>query len=264
MDEPFDAVSFLMRSRNRLAILQAVTVAPKTRQALVSSTGCSRVTVGRILRQFEDRDWVTHDGQTYEGTTEGRTLATVLSGLLEDLAGLERFEPLLSTIEIDALALPRGALADATVTTTDPTQPFRPLNRLTDLGAAASRVRMYAVGMTPDALESHLDLVRSAGQDLEIVTTHSALESVRATSALQEPLAELVETNAVVAVGPPDPDLAFVARFDDHAVIGAATKSGTIAGIAEWSDDRMLAWADARLDARLADAERITPESVAD
>lgn len=262
MDDPFDAMSYVLRSRNRFGILEAVADRPCERSALVAATGSSRVTVGRILRDFEERAWVTTDGREYAATVEGRALANAIRAALDELEGVGRVAPLLPEFPLEDAVLPRGSLAAATVTTPNAAQPMLPTQRLTELGTNAAVARMYAVGMTVEATEAHLELVRDAGQHLELLVTANALAVARETPAVREPLSALVATDAVVAVCDPDPTFPFVARFDDHAVLAATTDNGTIAGIVEWDTDEMTAWVDDRLDDRLAASERLTPADV--
>ncbi|WP_227133307.1 helix-turn-helix transcriptional regulator [Halorubellus salinus] len=259
MNDPFDAMSYVLRSRNRFAILEAVADRPCERSALVVRTESSRVTVGRILRDFEERAWVTTDGREYVATVEGRALANAVRAALDELKGVERVAPLLPEFPLEDAVLPRGALAAASVTTPNAAQPLRPTQRLTELGANADVVRTYAVGITVEATEAHLELVRDAGQHLELLVPTTALEAARQTSAVREPLSALVRTDAVVAVCDPDPTFPFVARFDDHAVLAATTDNGTIAGIVEWETDEMAAWVDDRLDDHLAASDPLTP-----
>lgn len=262
MEEAFDAASFVLRSRNRLAILTAVAAHPRTRADLVSTTEGSRETVGRILRQFEDRDWVEHDGTTYAATARGDAIATTIEGMLERLDALAALDPVLPGFPIDELDLPPGALVDATVNVPDVTQPIRPTNRLAELGSAASVVRLYAVGVTPDATALHRDRVRDSGQSFELVTTPDSVDTASGTPQVREPLVELLETEAVVAVTDPDPLLPFFGRFDETSVIGATNDAGSIAGVVEWTDDRMLNWVDDRFDDLLASADRLTPDDL--
>lgn len=259
MDEPFDAMSYVLRSRNRFAILEAVSERPRERSALVEATGSSRVTVSRIVRDFEEREWVTTDGREYAATVRGRALASAIRGALEELAGVDRVAPLLPEFPLEDADLPRGALATAAVTIPNAAQPLRPTQRLTELGTTADVARMYAVGMTVEATEAHLELVRDGDQDLELFVTEHAVEMALETPEVREPLAALVATDALVAVCDPDPTFPFVARFDDHAVLAATTESGTIAGIVEWATDEMTAWVDDRLDAHRAASEPLTP-----
>lgn len=262
MDEAFDAASFVLRSRNRLAILTALADRSQTRAELVSATDGSRETVGRILRQFEELEWVTRDGQTYEPTARGRALATTIDRMLERLDALAALDPVLPALPVDDLDLPDGALGDATLTVPAATQPIRPTNRLTELGTEADLVRLYAIGMTPEATALHLELVREAGQSFEVVTTPDGLDAARRTPQLRELVADLVATDAAVAVADPDPVLPFFGRFDESSVIGVTTDTGSIAGVLEWTDDRMVDWVDARLADRFDGADAVTPEDL--
>ena len=72
MDRVFAEMEFLARSANRGDVLTLVAGAPHDREALAEATGASQPTLGRILRDFEERDWVRATERGYTATATGR------------------------------------------------------------------------------------------------------------------------------------------------------------------------------------------------
>ncbi len=127
MSSPIDDVAFVARSETRASILRTLEERPHERRDLAAATDTPRSTLGRTLRELEERGWIEQNGRVYDITTAGSLL-------------VERFVPLLDTITVvqllgDAIELlPRQEtdlnvedFADAqfvTPTKMDPTAPF--------------------------------------------------------------------------------------------------------------------------------------------
>ncbi|WP_135829781.1 helix-turn-helix transcriptional regulator [Halorussus halobius] len=91
-----ESVAFLARSEHRVHVLALLNDRPRTRNELSDAVGVTRVTLSRILRDLEDREWITRRGSEnrYAPTTFGelvyrdvdRLLATVSVG--QDYPGI--------------------------------------------------------------------------------------------------------------------------------------------------------------------------------
>lgn len=85
MADPLETVDYLARSPHRGGLLTAFREAPQTRGELVASADASRVTVDRVLEDFETRGWVDRRDGQYRATPKGRYLAGELGRLQERL-----------------------------------------------------------------------------------------------------------------------------------------------------------------------------------
>jgi len=74
MADPFEEISFLTRSENRVGVLGTLSEGAYTERELVDETGISKVTVGRITEDFLDRGWVRETEEGYEATRFGDLL----------------------------------------------------------------------------------------------------------------------------------------------------------------------------------------------
>jgi len=75
-------------------VLDALTTGPQDRHALETVTGASRVTVGRILAEFDRRGWAVPADDQFEITAVGRAVATDVARLRETLAAADVLEPM--------------------------------------------------------------------------------------------------------------------------------------------------------------------------
>ena len=77
MTAGIESIEFLARSPHRVGVLEALADGPTDRRDLTETTGASSPTVGRILADFEDRQWLVRDGPTYALTALGEYVASV-------------------------------------------------------------------------------------------------------------------------------------------------------------------------------------------
>lgn len=71
LESSLNAIEFLSRSEHRVKVLNALSVQPCDRTDLRAVTGASSPTMGRILANFEERQWIVRDGPSYELTRLG-------------------------------------------------------------------------------------------------------------------------------------------------------------------------------------------------
>lgn len=259
---PLDDISFLVRSPNRVAVLEALADGPYSRQILVEETLASRVTVGRVLTDFERRGWAVRTESGYEATRQGRLIARELDSFRTRLRSLGRLAPLIECLPLDRFDVPLEGFVDARVTLPTATEPNRHHQHIGLVGARADRVRMYAQGVTREALAIHRAAVEDASQRVELVLTREAMDVVRANDHLRADLHTVAREGTVGVV---DESLAvpFVALFDDVGFVGADDE-GVPVGVVETDNDAVVAWIRRTLDSVLAASTPIDPDSLTD
>jgi predicted transcriptional regulator len=83
MTDSFDDLEFLARAETRVRAIQLLAENSYNRDELIDRLGISRATLSRLLRQFEDRDWVKKNNDGYTTTRFGSALAQDITRLLE-------------------------------------------------------------------------------------------------------------------------------------------------------------------------------------
>lgn len=251
MTTPLDDVAFLTRSANRVAVMRTLADGPHSRQELVDKAGGSRVTIARILSDFEGREWVQARNGSYELTTQGRLVIAGLDDLLDRLAAIDRLEPVLPWFAVDQLDVPVEAFADADITVPTGTEPNRHHRRIGQVGATADVARMYSQAVTGEAIAIHRTAV-DEGQELELLLTPAAAESALGDEDIGTDVRALGTDGFVGRVDESLP-VPFVALFDECCHIGVADDRGFPVGVVESTDEAVVAWAERTLD-RLAAA----------
>ena len=116
---PTDAiedVAYLVRSTNRVRILDALADDPRTRRALTEATGASRTTLDRIVNEFEDRGWARRlDDGRYAATTTGRELSATVGSALDAVTAIRRLGDAIDWLPRDELDVGLEHFRDAAV-----------------------------------------------------------------------------------------------------------------------------------------------------
>ena len=192
MDPVLEEIEFLARSTNRVDVLRLVAAGPYSRRELASETGASQPTLGRILRDFEERNWLTETAAGYEATPTGRLVAEGV-GEFYDLVETElKLRELVDWLPTEELTFDLRELQDATVTVPSQTRPAAPVGRVVDLVREADRVTMLSHAFNDRTLEAVADWVASGGS-FEAVFSADAIEPVAADDALASHLRRLVD-----------------------------------------------------------------------
>ncbi|TQQ82611.1 DUF1724 domain-containing protein [Halonotius terrestris] len=254
MNRVLEEMEFLARSANRGDVLTALTDAPHDRQALAAETGASQPTLGRILRDFEDRDWVRETDDGYTATATGRLVAAGLTELSDSLAAELHLREISEWLPADDLGFDLRRLGEATITTPTQTRPSAPVGRVIDLIEAADHVRILSHAFNEATLAAVVEWVADGGT-FEGVFSAAAIEAVADEAALGEQLRRLqasegatiriVEESVPLAVTVADDTVSLLLR-DEQGRLQAAVDTDD-PEVTEWATDlHGRYWADAR------------------
>ncbi|MDS0294712.1 helix-turn-helix transcriptional regulator [Halogeometricum luteum] len=141
MGDATQAIEFLARSEHRVAVLEALAEERHDRRDLRESTGASDPTVGRVLRDLEERSWIARDGPRYELTPLGEF---VTERFLELRAGMETCETLREVWrwlprEMEGFAV--ESFEDLVVSYPGPSYPYTPVERVSHLLESTDSIR---------------------------------------------------------------------------------------------------------------------------
>lgn len=239
-----DDVAFLTRSVHRVRALAALAERPRARSELQELTGASASTVGRTLRQFEDRHWVVRRGHEYEATPLGAFVATGLLELVDRLETERTLRDVWHLLEPAASGLRVEMVADATVTFAEPDDPYRPVDRFASLLDATEQFRF--VGVELPLLEPCRDeFCRQVaeGMEAEVVDSPAVVRRVRSTHPGQ--FAAAVESGNLTVRVHDDPPSCGLGLFDDCVAVGGyAPESGAVRVLLESDGRGLREWAE--------------------
>jgi predicted transcriptional regulator len=251
----FDLVSFVTRSKNRVAALGSLATEPATRPEIQARTGVPRATLSRILADFERRGLARREGHRFELTPLGDLLASELDALFDAVEAMETFGELGRWLALDELDPPLDRLSEAAVVVPSGPDPLAPVRRAESLLADASRVRLVAENVVPGCLEAVASAVAAGEQTVDCVFTADAVAVIGADEAMRQWTRELLaaEGAALFVHEGPLPNALFV--VDDTTFLAVTDGDGTIRGHVESEDRAVREWAEATVDAYVAAAD---------
>ena len=262
MNSPLDEIEFLARSDHRVEVLGALAGAPRDRTDLRAATGASSPTMGRILGDFEERRWVTRNGQAYELTRLGEFVAEKFANLREAMETERRLRDVVSWLPREMDGFTVGLFADATVSYPGPGYPYEPVERVTQLIEGTESMRGFG---TTVVKSSNLEAACRAildGMEFEFIYSPGVLETIAAWNPERIAEADGCENcTTFVHDSLPDSDWCGLGIYDDRVGICCHdTETGMLKAVVDTGSPAALAWAESayeryRNEARLLDDE---------
>lgn len=245
MDRVLAEIEFLARSANRGDVLTLVAEAPHDRQALARATGASQPTLGRILRDFEERGWVQATEGGYTATATGRLVAEGLTALSERLAAELHLREISGWLPTGDLGFDLQRLGEATITTPTQTRPSAPISRVIELIEAAREVWVFSHAFNEQTLAAVVEWVAGGGE-FNGVFSATAIEAVTHETMLREQLQQLhtadsaririMEDEIPLAVVVTDEAVSLLLRDDDRRLQAAVDTDDS--EVRDWARDR--------------------------
>jgi predicted transcriptional regulator len=239
----FDDLAFLLRTENRVSVLEALARSSWKRGELQKATGTSRPTLARVLTEFEQRDWVIREGGEYRATLTGTLVADTIRTTFRTFVAVDKLGGIADTVPPDVLPADPEIFADVTITTAEPGAPFRPVNRLLTLVEDSETIRELnpsALGhISTDLLNSQ---VTSDGTPT-VVYEPSVVESLQSNTGWRSDDTRTFEDRGLhVRV---HESLPFrLSILDERTVIaGYDSSTGTLNKLLETDSDPVRRWA---------------------
>lgn len=143
---PHDAmedIAYLGRSENRLPLLSAVSETSATRSELADRTGIASTTIGRLINEFQGRNWVerTMDGE-YRATPTGRSVVQVFTPFVASMETIRSLGDAVGWLPMDELSIELQHFSDARILRSSPNAPYEFVEQLADRIRAASSFRV--------------------------------------------------------------------------------------------------------------------------
>jgi len=256
LEAEFRPLSFLFRSENRIAVLEALHHGPWGRQQLRRISGTSRPTLSRILGELEEYGWVERNGREYTTTTTGSLVIETVLGTLETMGTVSRLESVFRAVPRDDLPGEMSVFSDATVSVAEPGAPTRPIRRLGELLKASETLRELIplpLGQPyQELLTAHLE----RGGTAEIVCHVDAIDSLAVSPEATVPTA-IDDGRLTVQIHDAVPFR--VISLDDNAVIvDHDERTGAIRAVCEATTPATQQWADTLFERVEAAAESLT------
>jgi len=141
MDSAVRDIEFLARSEHRLGTLEALSDGRHDRRDLRAATGASDPTIGRVVRDFEDRSWIVRDGPCYELTPLGEFVTERFLDLCEGMRTGETLREVWQWLPREMEGFAVEHFEDAVVAYPGPNYPYTPVERVTHLLESTDSIR---------------------------------------------------------------------------------------------------------------------------
>jgi len=116
MDAAREEIAFLARSENRVAVLSTLDTEPLGRAELQQQAAVERVTLGRILSDFEDRGWVRKTGREYALTPTGEMIVGDFEQLLTTVTAAQKLDSVVQWLPTEEMPFDLRHLGSADIT----------------------------------------------------------------------------------------------------------------------------------------------------
>lgn len=243
MESALAEIEFLALSSNRVTVLEALAEEPHTRGGLADVTGASQPTLGRILRDFEERRWITRTEAGYEATPTGRLVANGLTELLAILETEEKLRPVVEWLPAEELAFDVGRLRDATITVPSRTRPSAPVKRVIGLLREARDVRACSYAFNEGSLEAVHERVVAEEQRFEGVFSRTAIDALVEDDSLRAKLHELLASDDAAVRSHPDEIPIAITIADGRVLLMVRDDDGVLQAAIDTDDPEVLSWA---------------------
>lgn len=243
-DTAIEDIAFLTASEQRVVALCALAERPRDRAALLERTGVSSSTIGRTIREFENRYWIERRGRHYEATQLGVFVAAKVDELIEQIQIERRLRDVWHQLPVEASDLGVELMLDAVVTVADATDPYSPVTRFVSLLEETDHFRF--VGFDIALLEPCKDEFRQRvldGMRAEVIDPPNLARNILAVHSTHCE-ASLESGNLSVRVHDDLPQYG-LCLFDDRVGIsGYESDSGTVLALVDTDDPEVREWAE--------------------
>jgi predicted transcriptional regulator len=266
---PLDDVEFLARSDHRVEVLRTLASGPRTRPDLNDETGISQPTLGRVLGDFEDRNWVERDGREYGLTPFGELVCGAFEDLLATVETVQELGDLNDLLPTDGMDFDLRELGDATVIAPTDGDAFRHVTRIEELFYGADHVRLLSPTIAPGSAEDRRERL---AEFLESDRVNEGIVSVRAME--QEPLFDPTNEDLMRSIREAlelertrfyvyDGQIPLMLMIADGTTILAPTDDrGLPAAVVETGNETVRSWVEAELDEYRARAVAVTVDDL--
>ena len=243
MEAALEEIEFLALSANRVKVLDVLAEGTKTRRELAEVTDASQPTIGRILRDFEEREWITRDGDGYRATVTGQFVAKGFTDLLDIVETERKLRDLVKWLPTGTMEFDLRRLRTATITLPSQVRPSAPVRRVTDLIHQSDRVEIVSHAFNEQSLDAIRRETIEGSQTFEGVFSADAIDAIAGDSTLRQRLRELVASErAEIRICDEDVPLA-VTITDDVVHLLLRDEDGVLQAALDTDDPEVLSWA---------------------
>jgi predicted transcriptional regulator len=257
-------IAFLANSENRVALLQCLTDGPHARDGLTTKVGVSRVTLGRIVQELDDRSWITQKGQVCTITPLGAWVLEEYLGFSETMRAERRLREVFRWFPEEEYGFHIGALADAEITAVSRANASAPLSRHVRQFDAGGRFWSFSFAITRLFLDSCWRHVTDERITFDWVFTTEVLDVLENDPELSRQSREMLNSGRV-EYRHFDGGIPYIVLGSEESVnLRLADEEGSPTALIESDADAVREWAESAFDRYWADATPVGIDAFTD
>jgi len=195
--DPVEEIEFISRSEHRVEILeQLLDSSPKTRHEFRESLDASRSTVSRCLKALEEQRWITQNGRRYTLTPSGEILAKQYLSLVDTIERTDELSAFLERFPYENFDFELRDIADASVTTSTPTDPYAPVRAHVNIFEEVDKFKTMIRSIDPEIVRTAKEQMQDRDFELEILITDEVAAKLPGSES-ETLLAEMMEMEGV-------------------------------------------------------------------
>lgn len=197
MNPSDDDIAFLANSENRVALLRCLTDGPHARDGLITKVDVSRVTLGRILEELDERNWITQKGQVCNITALGAWVLEEYQTFSEMMAAERALREVFQWFPEEEYGFHISELADAKITAVSRANASAPLSQHVRLFEDGGQFWSFSFAITRLFLESCWRHVMNEAITFEWVFTTQVLDVLKNDRELSRHSREMLDSGRV-------------------------------------------------------------------
>jgi predicted transcriptional regulator len=202
----------------------------------------SRVTITRVLRELEDRNWIEGTGQEYAVTPLGEWVCDEFTRLVGVMESETRLREPLQWFPSDLLTFDVQCLRDAELVRLDRSDATAVVRRIVEFHRSGERIRGVARVAAPVFIENQWELTVEGDTRLEMVLTPDVLGMVQDHPPSAQQLREMLDEENVSLFVNDDVPIS-VGIVDGTVGINLTDERGALRGGLVTDDETVRAWA---------------------
>jgi len=242
MASEIDDIAFLANSENRVEVLDTLADEPRTRRNLSDNANGARVTLGRVLRDLEARNWIERDGHEYRTTPLGGWVCEEFNNLVEVVGTIQKLATVLQWFPTDLLTFDVRCLRDAEIALRDRYDITGLVRLLADSYRTADRTRALSKQISPSLVEATWQATVQEEGWFEAVVDPGVVAAVTANQEMDLLCRDMIASgNARLYVHEDIP--LQVALIDDTVFIILIDSDDNLQAVIQSIDSTIRAWA---------------------
>lgn len=262
MDTARADVAFLARSENRVDVLATLVPEAVSRPALQEAAGVERVTLGRILGDFEDRGWVVKTDGEYALTPLGEMVAGDFEHLLATVRTARKLDSVVRWLPTDEMAFDLRHLGDADITLPTRADPAAPTRLAAQRLRTTADVRLLMSVVVAEVVEACASAVANGDQRFEAVFTPAVLETISGDPTMSAHVREMIESDDVIVYHTDSETPYIMGLLDDLVGFGVTDEENLPRASLETPNATVREWAEATYERHRAGATVLRPSDL--